>query len=212
MSYVVVASLLRSQSIWAVLMWLYSIATKYNGPLEAVHAHIDYDRYDMVEWEQTSSSNWTSQMSYVVVASLLRSQSIWAVLMCLYSIATKYNGPLEAVHAHIDYDSYDMVEWEQTSSSNWTSQMSYVVIASLLRTQSIWAVLMWFYSIATEYNGPLEATLAHMKSIETMTAWNVFLRWGQSALDISYLISLLSGHLCFVLEAAVAIAVLDFFY
>ena len=30
-------------------MSFYSIATKYNGPLEAAHAHIHDDRYDMVE-------------------------------------------------------------------------------------------------------------------------------------------------------------------
>ncbi len=30
-------------------MFLYSLAAKYNGPLEAAHAHIHDDRYDMVE-------------------------------------------------------------------------------------------------------------------------------------------------------------------
>ena len=30
--------------------------------------------------------------------------------MCLYSITTEYNGPLEAAHAHIDDDRYDMVQ------------------------------------------------------------------------------------------------------
>ncbi len=30
-------------------MSLYSIATEYNGPLEAAHAHIDDDRYDIVQ-------------------------------------------------------------------------------------------------------------------------------------------------------------------
>ena len=30
--------------------------------------------------------------------------------MCFYTIATKYNGPLEAAHAHIHDDIYDMVE------------------------------------------------------------------------------------------------------
>ena len=30
--------------------------------------------------------------------------------MCMYSIATEYNGPLEAAHAQIDDDRYDMVE------------------------------------------------------------------------------------------------------
>ncbi len=31
--------------------------------------------------------------------------------MCFYSIAGKYNDPLEAAHAHIDDDRYDMVEF-----------------------------------------------------------------------------------------------------
>ncbi len=30
--------------------------------------------------------------------------------MCLYSFATEYNGPLEAAHAQIVDDRYDMVE------------------------------------------------------------------------------------------------------
>ena len=48
-------------------------------------------------------------MSYDTVVSLLRWQSVWAVLMCLYSIAIEYNGPLEAARTHIDGDRYDMV-------------------------------------------------------------------------------------------------------
>ena len=47
--YEAVTSLSCTTSIWAVLMWLYSIATEYNGPLEAAHAQIDDDRYDMIE-------------------------------------------------------------------------------------------------------------------------------------------------------------------
>ncbi len=31
-------------------MSFYSIAAKYNGPLEPAHAHIDDDRYDMDSW------------------------------------------------------------------------------------------------------------------------------------------------------------------
>ena len=57
-----------------------------------------------------ASPNWTSQMSYEAVASLLRTQSVWAVLMCLCSICAEYNGPLEAAHDHIDDDGYDMAE------------------------------------------------------------------------------------------------------
>ena len=55
-------------------------------------------------------SDWTSQISYEAVASLLRLQSVWATLMCFYSIVAKSNETLEAAHAHIDDDRYDMVE------------------------------------------------------------------------------------------------------
>ncbi len=37
------------QSICAVLISLYHIATEYNGQLQAAHAQIDNDRYDMAE-------------------------------------------------------------------------------------------------------------------------------------------------------------------
>ncbi len=54
------------------------------------------------------SPNWTSQITHGVVASLEDEQSVWAVLMCLFAIATEYNGPLAAAHAHIDADRYVM--------------------------------------------------------------------------------------------------------
>ena len=53
---------------------------------------------------QPASSDWTSQGSYKVVASLLLRQLVRAATMSLYSIATEYNGPLEAAHARIDDD------------------------------------------------------------------------------------------------------------
>ena len=56
-----------------------------------------------------ASPHWTSQSSYEAVASLLTALSVWAVLMSLYSIATNYNGPLEAAHANNDDDRYDKV-------------------------------------------------------------------------------------------------------
>jgi len=91
-------------------MSLYSIAVKYNGPLEAAHAFIDND-IDMMwlnDELRDSSTNLTSQISYEVVASLRHIQSVCAVQMSLYSIAAKYNGPLEAAHAYIDVDTYDV--------------------------------------------------------------------------------------------------------
>ena len=54
------------------------------------------------------SSKWTAQISYESVASLQHTQAVCAVHMSFYSIAVKYNGPLEAAHAHIDDDRYDM--------------------------------------------------------------------------------------------------------
>ena len=54
------------------------------------------------------SSEWTSQISYESVASLQHTQAVCAVQMSFYSIAAKYNGPLEAAHAHIDDDRYDI--------------------------------------------------------------------------------------------------------
>ncbi len=54
------------------------------------------------------SSEWTSQISYESVASLHRTQAVCAVQMSFYSIAVKYNGPLEAALAFIDDDRYDM--------------------------------------------------------------------------------------------------------
>ncbi len=51
-----------------------------------------------------------AQISHVVVASLLLTLSVCAVLMCFYSINTRYNGSLQVAHALIDDDRYDMVE------------------------------------------------------------------------------------------------------
>ena len=84
-------------------MCLYDIAAKYSKLLEAAHAHIDDNRYD-IEKKLETSSNWTSQISNEAVVSLLllRTKFVWAVLMCLYDIAAKYNKLLEAAYAHID--------------------------------------------------------------------------------------------------------------
>ncbi len=47
--------------------------------------------------------------------------------MCLFIIAIEYNGPLEASHAHIDYDGYDIIGAVLLDSSNWIFQISYFV-------------------------------------------------------------------------------------
>ncbi len=50
--------------------------------------------------------NWTSQIGYDVVESLLRKLSVGAALMSFVPIATTCNGPLEAAHVSIDDDRY----------------------------------------------------------------------------------------------------------
>ena len=49
-----------------------------------------------------------SQISSESVASLQHTPAVCAVHMSFYSTAAKYNGPLEAAHAFIDDDRYDM--------------------------------------------------------------------------------------------------------
>ncbi len=57
------------------------------------------------------SSDWTSQISYESVASLQHTLAVCAVQIRFYSIAAKYNVLLEAAHAFIDDDRYDMDSW-----------------------------------------------------------------------------------------------------
>ncbi len=56
-----------------------------------------------------ASPYWTSHIGYEIVALLLLSSAIRAVLICLHSITAEYNGPPEAAQAHIDDDRCDMV-------------------------------------------------------------------------------------------------------
>ncbi len=81
--------------------------------------------------------NWTSQITHEVIASLENEQSVWAVPICLFAIATEYNGPLAAAHAHIDVDRYDMVHFMLLDSPNWTSQITHDVVASFEDEQSV---------------------------------------------------------------------------
>ncbi len=48
-SYKAQASLVLTQSVWSALMCSYSLPDECNGPLKEAHAHVDDDRYDMVE-------------------------------------------------------------------------------------------------------------------------------------------------------------------
>ena len=51
-----------------------------------------------------ASPNWTSHVSFDVVALLLHRPSVWAVLISSDMRLIKDNGPLVAAHAHIDDD------------------------------------------------------------------------------------------------------------
>ena len=48
------------------------------------------------------------------------------------------------------------------ASSHWTSRISYEAVASLLHTAAVRATLTYLYSIAMEYNGPLEAAAVNI--------------------------------------------------
>ncbi len=173
-SYDDVASLPRYLSDWAVLIHFVTIVTKYNGPLGAAHAHIDDVRYDMVELGLLVGPNLTSESSYDIVASLPRYLSVWAVLIYFVTIVTKYNGLLEAVHAHIDdVRRCDMVGLILLESLSWISESSYDDVASLPRYLSVWAALIYFVTIGIKHNWPLEAAHAHIDvEIFDIVEWN----------------------------------------
>ena len=65
----------------------------------------------MVEYGAASQPQPKLDLSDELGRSIIaaREPSVWAVLMCLFSIATEYNGPLEAAHAQIGDDRYDVV-------------------------------------------------------------------------------------------------------
>ncbi len=71
-------------------------------------ATTDTTRFDEV-LQASSNWNWTSQISYDVVASLLRMQSFIDAEMRLYIITADYNDSLEAAHALFGDDRYDTV-------------------------------------------------------------------------------------------------------
>ena len=57
--------------------------------------------------------------------------------MCLYTIATEYNGPLEAAHAHIDDVGSDMDDCNAAGKFKWdliSHQAIYVIVAWLVCT------------------------------------------------------------------------------
>ena len=57
-------------------------------------------------WSCWPARDWTSQISYEAVASVVRELSIIEALMCFF---TMYNGPLPRFNPDIDDDRYDIV-------------------------------------------------------------------------------------------------------
>ncbi len=84
-----------------------------------------------------ASPNWTSQISYDDVASHVSELSVWAALIYFDTIITSCNGPLEAAHAHIHDERYDMVQCGAAGQPNWISQISYDDVASHVSELSV---------------------------------------------------------------------------
>ncbi len=146
-----VETLLRKLSPWAALTYFHAIVAKCFMPLEAVHVSIEKDRYDVSEWMwrcwPAQGLNWTSQISYDVVESILHKLFFWAALAYFYVIVAKCFGPLKAAHVSIYSDRYDVAEWMwrcwRAQGKNWTSQNSYDIVPILLSSANI---LLWHRS------------------------------------------------------------------
>ncbi len=74
----------------------YTITTKCNGRLNAAHAMIDDDRYDIVGCGAAGQPalDLLDQLWYDAIASAVRELSAFWALKCFFTIATKYNEPL----------------------------------------------------------------------------------------------------------------------
>ncbi len=60
-------------------------------------------------WSCLPTRDWTSQISYEAVASVVRELNVFEALMCFFTITTKYNAPLASVNGDSDDDRYDIV-------------------------------------------------------------------------------------------------------
>jgi len=85
-------------------MCFYTIAAKkYNGSLEAAHALIDDDRYNMVRCG-AAGQLFLDLSGPLHGCSIAFTSAIFLIIvLCITTIDTEYNGPLEAVHAYIDH-------------------------------------------------------------------------------------------------------------
>ncbi len=61
-------------------------------------------------WSCWPARDWTSQISYEAVASVVRVLNVFEALMCFFTFYTKYNEPLASVICDSDDDGYDIVE------------------------------------------------------------------------------------------------------
>ncbi len=60
-------------------------------------------------WSCWPARDWTSQISYEAVASVVRELNVFDALMCFFTIWAKYNAPLASVNGDSDDDRYDIV-------------------------------------------------------------------------------------------------------
>ncbi len=63
-------------------------------------------------WSCWPARDWTSQISYEAVASVVRELNMFEALMwCFFTICTKYNAPLASGSGDSDDDRYDIDGW-----------------------------------------------------------------------------------------------------
>ena len=60
-------------------------------------------------WSCWPARDWTSQISYEALASVVRELNVFEALMCFITVRTKYNAPLASVNGDSDDDRYDIV-------------------------------------------------------------------------------------------------------
>ena len=92
-------------------MCFFTICPNIIAPLASVNCDNDDDRYDIVGCGaagQPATGDWTSQISYEAVASVVRELNVFEALMCFFTIYTKYDAPLASVNCDNDDDGYDM--------------------------------------------------------------------------------------------------------
>ncbi len=79
--------------------------------MASVNRDSDDDRYDKQSWMWSCwpARDWTSQISYEAVASVVRELNVIEARMRFITIGTKYNPPLASANGDSDDDRYDIV-------------------------------------------------------------------------------------------------------